>query len=75
MSNNCEKCHLFDNAKFLHHSATKDAGMCMKFIEITFKRDTCKFFLPKQELTENEIFVPLVDVTQLPPITQLNLFQ
>lgn len=74
MSDTCQNCIQFDNAKFLHHSATKDAGMCMKYIEITFKRETCKFHMPKQELTENEIFVPLVDVKKL-PVIQFDLFQ
>nr|WP_294931305.1 hypothetical protein [uncultured Flavobacterium sp.] len=73
MAETCENCASFDNSKFLHHTATRDAGMCTKFTEITFKRDKCKFHLPKQALSENEIFVPLVDVSKL-PVIQFDLF-
>lgn len=75
MKKTCENCASFDQTKFLHHHATRDAGLCLKFTEVTFKRNSCKWFLEKQKLSEKEIFVPVVDVTKLPPITQLNLFQ
>lgn len=74
MTQTCENCLSFDNSKFLHKRATRDAGLCGRFTEITFKRDNCKFHLPKQQLNENEIFVPLVEVKKL-PVIQFDLFQ
>lgn len=75
MTKTCENCQSFDNEKFVQKHATRDAGICTKFTEVTFKRDSCKYHLPKQKLSENEIFVPVVDVTKLPPISQLSFFQ
>ena len=74
MTETCQNCQSFDNAKFLHKRATRDAGICTKFTEVTFNRDSCKYHLPKQELSENEIFVPLVEVKRL-PVIQFDLFQ
>lgn len=72
MKKTCENCASFDNEKFAQKTATRDAGLCTKFTEITFKRDHCKFFLEKQKLSENEIFEPLVDLKKLPNSNQLN---
>lgn len=74
MPKTCENCHSFDNAKFVQKHATRDAGICSMFTEVTFKRDSCKYHFPKQELKENEIFLPLVDVGKL-PVVQFDLFQ
>ncbi|BFM44940.1 hypothetical protein CFS9_35810 [Flavobacterium sp. CFS9] len=74
MMKNCENCMSFDNSKFLHKRQTKDAGLCTKFTEVTFKNDSCKFYLPKQNLTEKEIFAPVVD-TRKTTLRQLDLFQ
>jgi hypothetical protein len=72
MQKTCENCASFDNSKFLQHRATRDAGLCTKFTEITFKRESCKFHLEKQNLSANEIFESLVDLKKLPNANQLN---
>ncbi len=74
MTETCQNCQSFDNKNFVQNRATRDAGICTKFTEITFKCDTCKFHMPKQELTENEIFVPVVR-PKLNIVRQLDLFQ
>lgn len=74
MTEKCENCHYLDTSKHENDQRTKHMGICTKFCEISFKWEKCKQFLPVQEKDEKEIFIPLVDVSKLPPITQLNLF-
>lgn len=75
MKNTCENCISFDRSRHYKDARTQDAGICLKWIEVVFKRETCKEHFLKDNPTEKEIFPPLVDVTKLPPITQLDLFQ
>ena len=74
MKENCENCAYFDSTKHEKDSRTKHAGFCSKWIEITFRKDTCKQFFISTYKTENEILSPLVDLSKLPPIDQLTLF-
>ena len=74
MTEKCENCMFFDNSKFLHKTQTKDAGICTKFTEVCFKRDSCKWHMLKQELDEKEIFAPVVDKQIFKP-KQYDLFQ
>lgn len=74
MTEKCENCMFFDNSKFLHKPQTKDCGICTKFTEISFKNDSCKWHMPKQQLEEKEIFLTHV-VAVKQTIKQLDLFQ
>jgi hypothetical protein len=74
MTEKCENCMFFDNSKFVQKPKTKDCGICTKFTEISFKNETCRFHMPKQELEEKEIFTPVVDKQKFIP-RQYDLFQ
>jgi hypothetical protein len=74
MTEKCENCTFFDGSKHQKDARTAHAGICSKWTEITFKWENCKGFFSKENLTEKEIFIPLVDVTKLPDVTQLTFF-
>lgn len=71
MKNVCENCIYFDNEKHKNSYQTRHAGICKKWCEITFLKDTCKNFLskdnpetlePKKIINENiqtSLFFPL----------------
>jgi len=48
MKNECQNCINFDNEKHKNHPATKHAGICKKWVEITFLTDNCNQFLSKE---------------------------
>lgn len=73
MLEKCENCQSFDNSKFLQNARTRDAGICGKFTEVVFKKETCKWHMPKTDLTETEIFTkPVKPVLKF---VQLDFFQ
>lgn len=74
MLENCENCTFFDGSKHQNDKRTFHAGICSKWTEIVFKTEICKQYFSKKNKSENEIFIPLVDVKMLPPINQLKLF-
>lgn len=74
MTQNCENCIFFDGSKHENDTRTKHAGICSKWTQIVFRSETCKQYFSNENKGENEIFKPLVDVTQLPPATQLTFF-
>ncbi|MFV8344589.1 hypothetical protein [Flavobacterium sp. ZB4P13] len=74
MTEKCENCYYFDGSKHEKDAQTAHAGICSKWTEIVFKSETCKQFFSNQNKSEKEIFIPLVDVSKLPPINQLTLF-
>ena len=67
MKNQCQDCTNFDNEKHKNSYQTRHAGICKKWVEITFLTDTCNQFFSKEnpeELEpikpkENEIFTPV----------------
>ena len=74
MKENCENCTFFNGTAHEKDSRTRHAGFCSKWVEITFKRDTCKQYFSSVNKTEKEVFPPLVDLSKLPSIDQLTLF-
>ncbi|MDN3673432.1 hypothetical protein QWY99_10245 [Flavobacterium branchiarum] len=74
MKNQCQDCHYFNGDRHKNDPRTEHAGICSKWCEVVPKKDTCNQFFAKSNLTEQEIFKPLIDVAKLPPANQLNLF-
>jgi spore cortex formation protein SpoVR/YcgB (stage V sporulation) len=74
MAEKCENCSYFDGSKHENDKRTAHAGICSKWTEIVFKSETCKQFFSNENKTEKEIFIPLVDVSKLPPSNQLTFF-
>jgi hypothetical protein len=74
MTQTCENCTFFDTLRHENDARTKHAGICTKWTEIVFKSETCKWHFLKSNPDEKEIFIPLVDVTKLPSVTQLTFF-
>lgn len=73
--NPCIDCNSFDNSQHINDPRTMHAGICKKWSQITFISDTCKQYIPIQELCENDIFKePLIDVSKLPAPNQLSFF-
>ncbi|WP_308131738.1 hypothetical protein [uncultured Flavobacterium sp.] len=44
----CETCHYFDNSHHVKDERTKHAGLCKKWCEITFCRDSCKEYFNQE---------------------------
>jgi hypothetical protein len=74
MKNQCQNCINFDASKHENDPRTSHAGICKKWCEIVFKTDKeCKQFLDHKN-HKAEIIFPVIDVTKLPPVTQLCFF-
>lgn len=74
MTENCENCASFDGTKHENDNRTKHAGICSKWCQIVFKTENCKQFFSKENKKEKEVFPPLLDLTKLPPASQLTFF-
>jgi hypothetical protein len=74
VKNQCENCHYFSGDKHKNDPRTKHAGICSKWTEVVFRTENCKEYFSSSNAPADEIFKPLIDVNQLPPVTQLNLF-
>lgn len=69
MTENCKNCIHFDPSKHANDPRTQHAGICTKWIEVTFKNDTCKHHFRADNLPVEKIFS-----NQPEQIKQLSLF-
>lgn len=72
----CEDCLHFDNTRHLKDARTAHAGLCKRFCETTFLKDTCNQWLPNVLPDwETEILktATIVEISK-PQVKQLNLF-
>ena len=58
----------FDPSKHQNDARTKHAGICTKWVEITFLSDSCKFHFSAENLPSEKVFL-----TPLQPTQQLDL--
>ncbi len=71
MKNECQNCINFDNEKHKNHPATKHAGICKKWCEIMFLKDSCNQFLSKENPENLEPLKPLQNENSIPVQTAL----
>jgi hypothetical protein len=74
MTETCQDCAFFDDSKHRNNARTKDAGICTKWVQIAFKKETCKQHFPNTNLSEKEVFLPPAAKRQQMANVQLNLF-
>ncbi|PWA08966.1 hypothetical protein [Flavobacterium laiguense] len=74
MTETCQNCAFFDDSKHKNNARTKDAGICTKWVQIAFKKETCKQHFLNTNLSEKDVFSVTAVSRQQTDNVQLNLF-